>query len=62
LSNRWTTSTAADAAYRSILNETSIVWSKVVHLRKSGMDRAGTVGVNQDATGSMSKHSGGKIK
>jgi hypothetical protein len=31
---------AADAAYRKILNETDIVWSKVLHLRKSGMDKA----------------------
>jgi hypothetical protein len=61
LTNRWTTSSAADAAYQSILNETGIVWSKVVHLRKSGMDKAGTVGVSQDGTGSMSKHSKGKI-
>jgi hypothetical protein len=60
--NRWKKTSAADAAYRKILNETGIVWSKVLHLRsKSGMDKAGTVGVSQDASASMSKHTSDKI-
>lgn len=61
LPNRWKKTSAADAAYRKILNETDIVWSKVLHLRKSGMDKAGTVGVSQDASASMSKHRSDKI-
>ena len=61
LSNRWNGTNAANSAYRSLLEETKISWSKVMHLRKDGMDKAGTVGVSEAATGSMSKHTNGKI-
>jgi hypothetical protein len=61
LSNRWNSTNAANSAYRSLLDETNISWSKVMHLRKDGMDKAGTVGVSETATGSMSKHTNGKI-
>jgi hypothetical protein len=61
LSNRWNGTSAANTAYRSLLNETKISWSKVMHLRKDGMDKAGTVGLSEAATGSMSKHTNGKI-
>jgi hypothetical protein len=61
LSNQWKKTSAADAAYTKILNETDIVWSKVLHLLKFGMDKAGTVAVSQDASASMSKLTSGKI-
>ena len=51
-----------DAAYRSVLNEADISWSKVLHLRKSGMDKAGTAGVAESAISTMSKHNADKIR
>jgi hypothetical protein len=47
---------AADAAYRKILNYIDIVWSKVLHLRKSGMDKAGTVGVTESRCQCIDEH------
>lgn len=46
----------AYTAYTTVFEALGISWSKVTHLRKSGIDRAGTVGLNNEATGSMSKH------
>jgi hypothetical protein len=61
LSNRWNGTNATNSAYRSLLDETKISWSKVMHLRKDGMDKAGRVGLSEAATGSMGKHTTGKI-
>lgn len=46
----------ANRAYSQVFRSLNIRWSKVTHLRKSGMDHAGTLGVTDEDTGSMSKH------
>lgn len=59
---RWASTRAAAKAYKNVLEQTNISWSKVTHLRKSGMDKAGTKGLPEESVSSMSKHSTAKIK
>lgn len=47
---------STEDAYRCIMNECSISWNKVTHLRSSGMERASTRGLNADEVATMSKH------
>lgn len=56
------TNKAAEAAFKSVYSETGIEWSKCLHLRKGGMDKAGTEGVGEEAVSTMSKHNVGKIR
>ena len=60
---KWgTKSSSAETAYRSVYQEANISWSKCLHLRKGGMDKAGTAGVGEEAVSTMSKHSTKKIR
>jgi hypothetical protein len=54
--------TSAEAAFKAVYQEADIQWSKCLHLRKGGMDKAGTAGVSEEAVSTMSKHSTSKIK
>jgi len=56
---RWKTYAPAYHAFNTLLTQLGISWSKVTHLRKSGMDHAGSLGVDDEHTGSMSKHKKG---
>lgn len=47
---------AARDSYNEIHRSHGIDWAKGTHLRKSGMDRVGSLGVANEALGSMSKH------
>jgi hypothetical protein len=56
------TNKAAETAYKVIYNKAGIKWCKCLHLRKAGMDKAGTAGVSEDAVSTMSKHNADKIR
>lgn len=47
---------AAAKAYKEVLTANAINFCKVTHLRKSGMDNAGSRGVVNEQVGAMSKH------
>ena len=49
----------ARRAYAKVFQDMGVTWAKVTHLRKSGMDAAGTTGVSSEMLGSMSKHTSG---
>ena len=63
LRTKWGTKpNSAETAFKSIYQEAKISWSKNLHLRKGGMDKAGTAGVSEEAVSTMSKHSKEKIR
>jgi hypothetical protein len=50
LHTKWGTKpNSAETAFKSIYQEAKISWSKNLHLRKGGMDKAGTAGVSEEA-------------
>jgi len=53
---------SAESAFKKLYQEAGISWSKNLHLRKGGMDKAGTAGLSEEAVSTMSKHSTAKIR
>ena len=57
----WNTSSAAESAYKAILNYLDISWEKVCHLRKAGTEFASSEGeLRGEEVTTMTKHAGGQ--